>query len=55
MEISSTLLSLVSCPITGNSLVYDQERKLLINEKDKLAYPVVDGVPLLLKSEVIKL
>lgn len=55
MEISSALLALVACPITGNNLIYDKEKKLLINKKDKLAYPVIDGVPLLLKSEVIKL
>jgi len=55
MEISSSLLSLISCPITGDSLTYDKERKLLINKRANLAYPVVDGVPLLLKSEAIKL
>lgn len=55
MQVSAALLDLISCPITGNKLVYDKEKNLLLNKKDGLAYPVIDGVPFLLKSEAIKI
>lgn len=55
MEISSSLLELLSCPVTGGSLVYDKESRILISKKAGLAYPVVNGIPLLLKSEAKKI
>jgi uncharacterized protein YbaR (Trm112 family) len=55
MELSIKLLTLLSCPITGNDLFYDREAKLLINKKDGLAYPIVDGIPMLLASEARKI
>ena len=55
MEISTTLLELLSCPVTGDRLVYDKEAKILISKKAGLAYPVVNGIPLLLKSEARKI
>ena len=55
MKLSSKLLTLLSCPITGNKLTYDKEAQLLINQKDGLAYPIVDGIPLLLASEAKKI
>ena len=55
MRLSSELLKLLVCPATGNPLVYDQKVQLLINEKDGLSYPIVDGIPLLLASEAKKI
>ena len=55
MRLSSELLKLLVCPATGNPLFYDREAKLLVNEKDGLAYPIVDGIPLLLTSEAKKI
>lgn len=54
MELSATLLKVLSCPVTGHSLVHEREAKLLVNKKDGLSYPVVDGIPLLLASEARK-
>ena len=54
MELSAVLLKVLSCPVTGNSLVYDREASLLVNKKDGLAYPIVDGIPILLPSEARK-
>jgi uncharacterized protein len=54
-EISTVLLELLSCPITGDKLVYDKINKLLISENAKLAYPIVDGIPMLLESEAKKI
>ena len=39
MELSAVLLKVLSCPVTGNSLVYDREANLLVNKKDGLSYP----------------
>ena len=55
MRLSSELLKLLVCPATGNPLFYDREATLLVNEKDGLAYPIVDGIPLLLTSEAKKI
>jgi uncharacterized protein YbaR (Trm112 family) len=54
MKLSSQLLTLLVCPVTGNNLIYDKEAGLLINKKDKLVYPIIDGIPLLLTSEAKK-
>jgi len=54
MELSAVLLKVLSCPVTGNSLVYDREANLLVNKKDSLSYPIVDGIPILLASEARK-
>ncbi len=54
MELSAALLKVLFCPVTGHRLVYEREAKLLVNKKDGLAYPVVDGIPLLLASEARK-
>lgn len=55
MELSLSLLEILSCPVTGDSLIYDKDAKILISKKAGLAYPVVNGIPLLLKSEARKL
>jgi uncharacterized protein YbaR (Trm112 family) len=54
MDLSAALLKILVCPVKGNSLVYDREARLLINKKDGLAYPIVDGIPILLASETQK-
>jgi hypothetical protein len=45
----------LSCPVTGDKLIYDKANKLLISENAKLAYPIIDGIPMLLKSEAKKI
>ena len=54
MDLSAALLKILVCPVAGNSLVYDRKARLLINKKDGLAYPIVDGIPILLASETQK-
>lgn len=55
MELSSTLLDLIRCPVSGDKLVYDKKRSVLISQQAGLAYPVRDGIPMLLESEAIPL
>jgi hypothetical protein len=55
MELSSALLRLLSCPVSGNALEYDRTRNVLISRKAGLEYPVIDGIPMLLTSEAKKI
>ena len=45
------LLELIVCPLTKGSLRYDTARSELISHSAKLAYPVRDGLPVLLEAE----
>ena len=50
-EIDPRLLSLLVCPLTREALVYDREAGELISRKAGLAYPVRDGIPIMLVEE----
>ena len=45
------LLELLACPLTKGPLVWNAERCELISKLAKLAYPVRDGIPVMLPSE----
>lgn len=45
------MLELLVCPLTKGPLVWDAERGELISKVARLAYPVRDGIPVLLPSE----
>ena len=45
------LLELLVCPVTKGPLTYDRERQELISRSARLAYPVRDGIPVMLESE----
>jgi uncharacterized protein len=45
------LLELLVCPVTKGRLSYDRERQELTSRSARLAYPVRDGIPILLESE----
>jgi uncharacterized protein YbaR (Trm112 family) len=55
MEISSTLLKILLCPVTNKSLTYDKQNQELISEFAGLAYPIVDGIPMLLVDKARKI
>jgi uncharacterized protein YbaR (Trm112 family) len=55
MKLSTELLNLIVCPVSGDKLIYDQDQSILISKKARLIYPVVDGIPLLLASEAKKI
>ncbi|MDM7849437.1 Trm112 family protein [Pseudochrobactrum kiredjianiae] len=50
-QIDPKMLELLVCPLTKSVLVYDREHSELISKKAKLAYPVREGIPILLASE----
>lgn len=45
------LLEILVCPITKTTLIYDRERQELISHAAKLAFPIRDGIPILLPEE----
>jgi len=49
--IDKRLLSILVCPVTKAPVEYDQENDELICKASGLAYPVRDGIPVMLESE----
>jgi uncharacterized protein YbaR (Trm112 family) len=49
--IDPKLLELLACPLTRGPLTYDRERNELVSPLAELAYPVRDGIPIMLASE----
>lgn len=45
------LIELLVCPVTKGPLEFDRERQELISRSARLAYPVRDGIPVLLENE----
>lgn len=45
------LLEILVCPVTKGPLIHDRERQELISLSARLAYPIRDGIPVMLESE----
>jgi uncharacterized protein YbaR (Trm112 family) len=45
------LLEILVCPVTRGPLVYDRAAQELISEKARLAFPIRDGIPIMLAEE----
>ena len=45
------LLELLVCPVTKGSLEYDREKAELVSRSARLAYPILDGIPVMLEVE----
>ena len=54
-RIDPKLLELLVCPLTKERLDYDVERQELISRSAKLAYPIRDGIPIMLPEEARQL
>lgn len=50
-DVDPKLLEILVCPLTKTPLRYDQEAGELISEQAKLAYPIRDGIPVMLVDE----
>ena len=50
-RIDPRLLEILVCPATKTSLVYDEARQELISRAAGLAYPIRDGIPIMLEDE----
>ena len=49
------LLEILVCPVTKAPLIYSKERQELICKASRLAYPIRDGIPVMLESEARRL
>lgn len=49
------LLQILVCPVTKGPLIYNKTTKELISKSARLAYPIRDGIPVLLEDEARKL
>ena len=54
-EIDPKLLEILVCPVTRGPLTYDKAAGELISESAGLAYPIRDGIPVMLPDEARKL
>jgi len=50
-EIDPKLLEILVCPLTKSPLRYDREAQELISDEAGLAYPIRDGIPIMLVDE----
>lgn len=53
--IDPRLLSLLVCPLTKSTLEYDRARHELVSRRARLAYPIRDGIPIMLPEEAREL
>ncbi len=49
------LLEIMICPKSGGKLDYDKINQELVSRKAKIAYPIVDGIPVMLEDQARKL
>ena len=49
------LLQILVCPVTKGPLIYDKKNNELISKSARLAYPIRDGIPVMLEDEARKL
>jgi len=49
------LLQILVCPVTKGPLIYKKETQELISRSARLAYPIRDGIPVMLEDEARKL
>lgn len=45
------LLEILVCPVTKGPLIYDKKAQELISKSARLAYPIQDGIPMLLEED----
>jgi hypothetical protein len=50
-SVDPKLLEILVCPVTKGPLEYDREKQELISRSAKLAYPIRDGIPIMLPEE----
>jgi uncharacterized protein YbaR (Trm112 family) len=51
MDVDPKLLEILVCPVTRATLHYDRERQELVSREAGLAYPIRDGIPIMLPDE----
>jgi len=54
-NLDKKLLEVLVCPITKEKLIYDKNNKELISEKAGLAFPIEEGIPIMLVDKARKI
>jgi len=54
-DIDPRLLEILVCPVTKQTLEYDRDKQELISRAAKLAFPIRDGIPIMLPEEARKI
>jgi uncharacterized protein YbaR (Trm112 family) len=54
-EVDPRLLEILVCPVTHGPLTFNRERQELVSRSARLAYPIRDGVPVMLPEEAREL
>jgi uncharacterized protein YbaR (Trm112 family) len=49
--VDNKLLDILVCPVTKGPLIYDKDKQELISRAARLAYPIRDGIPVMLEEE----
>ena len=55
IKFEKKILNLVICPKTKESLIWDKKNNELISKKAKLAYPIINGIPILVVEKARRL
>jgi uncharacterized protein YbaR (Trm112 family) len=45
------LLEIMACPVTKGPLIYNKDKQELVSKSARLAYPIRDGIPVMLEEE----
>jgi uncharacterized protein YbaR (Trm112 family) len=53
--VDAKLIEILVCPVTKGPLVLDRERQELVSKSAGLAYPIRDGIPVMLEDEARRL
>ena len=55
MDLKTDLTSMLVCPLSKEKLIYDKNNQELIAKRSGLAYPIKEGIPIMLPDEARKL
>ena len=55
MDVDPKLLEILVCPVSRGPLIYDRQKQELVSKKAGLAYPIRDGIPVMLADEAREL
>ncbi len=50
-QVDPGLLNILVCPLTKSNLIYDKKNNELISKQAKLAFPIINGIPIMLVKE----
>lgn len=55
LKVDKKLLDILVCPVSKAPLIYDRARQELVCRESRLAYPIRDGIPVMLEAEARRL